>query len=910
MPLGTVTFLFTDIEGSTKTWQEEETSMRAAVARHDRVLHEVIADGGGVVFSTMGDGLAAAFRTASSAIGCAVEAQKRLGRETWRTIRPLRVRVALHTGEAELRNGDYFGTTVNRAARLVAVGHGGQIICSSATAELADAEVGLVDLGEHRLRDLDRPVHVFQIGDGVFPPLRSLNALPGNLPTQLTSFVGRHEELAGVGTALEGARLVTLTGTGGVGKTRLAVQAAAQLVSDFPDGVWLCELAAAADTESMLRVVAAALGYTAAPGADLQRGITTFVGSRRLLVILDNCEHLLDPAAALAQTILERCPKTAILATSLEPLGVHGERIIRLRSLPVPPERAGWDDLAGFDASQLFLDRAEATGAGLTLGPADGPTIAEICRRLDGIPLAIELAAARVIALAPGEIAAHLDERFRLLTGGRRAAVERHHTLRATIDWSYALLSGRDQTVFNHLGVFPASFDAPAAQAVAAAASIEPWDALDALTSLVAKSLLNADRSPGGPTRYQMLESLRHYARECLEATAGADGARRCHARYYAAAAIEMGAGLRRLVGALWHRRLDVDLENFRAALTWALESARDEDGELALVILGELDASTSGGQVSYFAGVDYDKAAERARGTASRYASLVMAGAAAHTYVRGDFRRGRELAHEGMQTVRVSPHAGAVIIVNLMFVHPKNLVGELAAGLRILDEVGADEWDYAQVHGGVAGLAAVLGNIELAQQEAAAALEMGRRLDNHYLLLQGSYGYGLATWQADPAAARTALEEHILIARATGYVWVLARVLVLLAQLYADGGDHPAALAALREGLENAHLNGDRPAFAVCLARGAVVLVAAGVPQMAATFWGSVADGVFAGLTVLPPHEIPAYNRILATLRSRLGEKGYAAAIARGAGMTYEQVSSFALAAVKNLGSTGATSS
>jgi class 3 adenylate cyclase len=265
LPVGTVTFLFTDIEGSTRLWQEDEASMRQAVARHDRLLGDVIGDHGGVVFSTMGDGLAAAFQTASAAVSCAVEAQRLLDRESWEAARPLRVRMGLHTGEAELRGGDYFGTTVNRAARLVAVGHGGQVICSSTTAEVADTDVGLVDLGEHRLRDLDRPMHVFQIGDGSFPPLRSLSAFPGNLPRQLTSFVGRQEELAAVAKALETSRLVTLTGTGGVGKTRLAVQAAANMVAGFPDGVWLCELAAAIDRESMQPPVASNLGMCSTP---------------------------------------------------------------------------------------------------------------------------------------------------------------------------------------------------------------------------------------------------------------------------------------------------------------------------------------------------------------------------------------------------------------------------------------------------------------------------------------------------------------------------------------------------------------------------------------------------------------------------------------------------------------------
>jgi predicted ATPase len=520
--------------------------------------------------------------------------------------------MGLHTGEAERRDGDYFGTAVNRTARLVAVGHGGQILCSSATAELADREMPLVDLGEHRLRDLDRPMHVFQVGEGSFPPLRSLSAFPGNVPMQLTSFVGRQEEVAAVAKALEASRLVTLAGTGGVGKSRLAVEAAAQLVTIFPEGVWRCELAAAIDRESMLQVIAAALGYVPGPGVDTARGIARFLGSRHLVVLLDNWQHLLDLAAALAGTLLERCLKLAILATSREGLEVPGERVIRLPCLPVPQPGTVLDDLAGIDAARLFLDRAEAAGGNLSFGVEDGAAIAEICRRLDGIPLPMELAAARVIALAPGEIAAHLDERFRILTGGRRAAVERHHTLRAAIDWSYSLLSERDQAVFNHLGVFPSSFDALAAQAFAAAGGIERWDALDALTSLVAKSMLNPDRSTATSTRYQMLESLRHYARDRLDLTGTAEGTRRRHARNSAAAVAEISPGLRGPDAILWRGRLDAELDNFRAAVTWALGSAVEEDGELAMEILGEPKAAVPGAMINLFAGVDYQQVVER----------------------------------------------------------------------------------------------------------------------------------------------------------------------------------------------------------------------------------------------------------------------------------------------------------
>jgi predicted ATPase/class 3 adenylate cyclase len=898
-PVGTVTFLFTDIEGSTRLWQEDEASMRQAVARHDRLLRAVVVDHGGVVFSTMGDGLAAAFQAASAAVSCAVEAQELINRESWGTARPLRVRTGLHTGEAELREGDYFGTAVNRGARLAAVGHGGQILCSSATAEVADIDTLLVDLGEHRLRDLDRPMHVFQCGEGSFPPLRSLGAFPGNLPIQLTSFVGRQEEVAAVGEALAGSRLVTLTGTGGVGKTRLALQAAAHVVTRFPDGVWLCELAAAADTESMRQVVAAALGYTPASGVALDRGIADFVGSRRWLMVLDNSEHLLDPVAGLVETILGRCPNAAVLATSREALGVGGEQIVRLRPFPVPHTDLSLDQLGDFDATRLFVDRVQAAGADLTPEAGDGPAIAEICRRLDGIPLAIELAAARVIALAPAEIAAHLDERFRLLTGGRRGAVERQHTLRATIDWSFALLSAAEQTVFNVLGVFPASFDTAAAQAVAAAGGVEPWEALDALTSLVAKSLLNADRGATG-TRYQMLESLRHYARERLDASGSADQARRCHARHYAAVVVEIISGLKGAEEAVWFRRFDAEEDNLRAAVVWGLDSAVEDDGELAMVILGESQSVSSPHRISLLGYAV--QALERARRSASPYAGHVIVGAAMNAFAGGDFSRGRRLAGEAMQRVRTSAHPNGIFQADFIFGDPRTLEERLRAAVEALAEVEAGPYEHAQVHASVASMAAIFGNLDLARREVEVAIEINQRLGNTATRAHCLYAFGLAFWQSDPEAVQAAHEEYLQIVHSRYYDFVLPRVLALQAQLLARSGKLPAAVQALREGLDSAHTNGDRPAMAVCIARGAIVMMALRECETAAVFVGAVTQGVLVHLGALPRHELADYKKFIVAVQSELGDDRYTAATARGAAMTYEQICAFALAAVDDM--------
>jgi hypothetical protein len=559
------------------------------------------------------------------------------------------------------------------------------------------------------------------------------------------------------------------------------------------------------------------------------------------------------------------------------------------------------DQLAGFDAARLFLDRAEATGADLAVGAADAAAIGEICRRLDGIPLAVELAAARVIALAPDEIAARLDERFRLLTGGRRAPVERHHTLRATIDWSYALLSERDQTVFNLLGVFPASFDAPAAQAVAAAGGVEPWDVIDALTSLVAKSMINADRGAAGPTRYQMLESLRHYAREHLDTAGLADEARRCHAHHYAAAAAEISSGLRGPDVRLWQQRVDVELENFRVAVTWALDSAVEQDGELAIVTLGELTAGQSTVSTNMFAGVT-EQAVKRARRSPSPFASLVMAGVALNAYYGADFPQARELSRIALQQVRTSPHPGVVLATRIAFTDPSSLATELTEALQILDEIGANSREYAQVHGIAALIAGLSGNITLAQQEATAAVAMSRRLGHPSLLGTALSGFAVASWQSDPSAAQAALQEAIQIGRTIGYNTFLPRSLALLAQLRARGGDRPAALEAVREGLEIAHTHDDVTAIAVCVARGAVIMAALGEQETAAVLFGAVTSSVLARRSGLSSNEIPDHNEFVANLLSQLGEDGYTAATDRGAAMTYEQAFAFALAAVEAL--------
>jgi predicted ATPase/class 3 adenylate cyclase len=582
-PSGTVTFLFTDIEGSTRLWQADEPAMRAALSRHDQLLRQAIADHDGMVFSSMGDGMAAAFSSASAAVVAALDAQRSLGTEVWPTSSPLRVRMGLHIGEVEFRDGNYFGTAVNRAARLMAIGHGGQVLVSSTLAEVAgDIGTGLVDLGEHRLRDLDLPMRVFQVGDARFPPLRSLDAVPGNLPLQLSSFIGREDELLLIGKALQENRLVTLVGVGGVGKTRLALQASADVLPGFPDGVWLVELAPVRDPERVADAFAGAFQVTPRPGSSLNQSIVAFLHDQRLLIVLDNCEHLLRPVAEMVAEIERACPGVRILATSREGLSLRGERMIMVPSLDLPTEGATVETVAASQAVRLFTERASSVKGDFVIDAANASDVAEVCRRLDGVPLAIELASARIQLLTPAELAGRIGQRFRLLTGGDRLAVGRHQTLRTTIDWSYDLCREDEQRLLARLSVFSGGASLEAVEAVCGFAPVGDEEVIDVLANLVARSLAVADQTPT-QTRYRLLETIRQYAQERLEESGEVDLLRCRHADHFirfAAFATPQVFGPGEIE---WGRRIAKEHDNFHAAMGFALQR-QDVDRVMGLI--------------------------------------------------------------------------------------------------------------------------------------------------------------------------------------------------------------------------------------------------------------------------------------------------------------------------------------
>lgn len=480
LPTGTVTFLFTDIEGSTTHWDLYPEAMRPALARHDAILNAALAANQGHAFKKIGDAFCAVFETVPDAFQAALDAQRALHTEPWEGLPPggLRIRMALHTGAADLRDNDYFGPPLNRVARLLSIGHGGQILLSQVTYELVrdqlPQDVTLKDMGQRRLRDLQRPEHVYlALHPGLpadFPELKSLEHLSNNLPQQVTSFIGREQEMAEVKGLLARTRLLTLTGAGGAGKTRLSLQVAADLLQGGGDGVWFVELAALADPNLVPQTVAQALGVREEPGRTILDTLVDYLKSRKLLLLLDNCEHVLNATAQLADTILRACPDVQILATSREGLNIPGETTYRIPSLSLPdPEQTPTpENLSQCEAVRLFVERAQAAQPSFRVNPHNAPAVAQICHRLDGIPLAIELAAARVRALPIEQIAAGLDDRFRLLTGGSRTALPRQQTLRALIDWSYDLLSPEERTLLRRLSVFAGGWTLEAAEAVCA----------------------------------------------------------------------------------------------------------------------------------------------------------------------------------------------------------------------------------------------------------------------------------------------------------------------------------------------------------------------------------------------------------------------------------------------------------
>ncbi len=917
-PSGTVTFLFTDVEGSTRLWEEHSEAMQGALARHDQILREAIEGNDGHVVKTTGDGFHAAFATAADAVLAAVSGQLALAREPWGAPGPLLVRIGVHTGPAQRRDGDYYGPAVNRAARLMSAAHGGQIVVSRATEELARDRVGpdatLLDLGEHRLRDVAQPERIFQVEHPglrpIFPALNSLDAVRGNLPTQLSSFVGRAPEQAAIIDLLDEARMVSITGVGGVGKTRLALQVALVMQPAVPDGAWFCELAAAPDEAALEQVVARAVEASPRPGLSLLRSIIEFLRGRRALIVFDNCEHLIDEAGRLAESILRECPGVRILVTSREGLGVAGERVWPLRSLSIPESGAAPDVTLQSAAVQLFVDRARAVRSGFVLDAGNTVAVADVCRRLDGIPLAIELAAARVVAMNPGEISALLDERFRLLTGGRRSGVERHQTLRAAVDWSYSLLSTTERTVFDRLGVFAGPFDLVAATNVVTGDGVENWDVVDAIGSLVAKSMLTSDDAIDGSTRYQLLETMRQYAHDRLDERGESEGRRRRHAEYYAGTAEDAGRGLRGPDELFWRSQVAADLDNIRAAVTWSLDSAAKADHELALRIVAAFAGEANTSASSFGVGLWAERALDAARATTKPELRADVVGAVAWSvFVRGDIDRARAFALEAL-TDGVSPNMWAPSNPYVLLGYLDVVLGRIDAGIERTAEgcaavaalTGDHLYDLVMVSVSHAGFLAFGSDPDRAKNEGEAVLRMARELANPSVLSNALTIRVVSTWIDDPDIAEPWLDEAIALARSGASGVMFGIMLAIRAHLRLDAADMVGARNALREAVAYLGSTGDLPQLVTVFEYAIPVLVSSGSPGPATVLAGFALDGPFSPLGNMPEEVVPRRDAALERARSELGEERFRIEREHGAGMSPEEAVAHVLKTIDEL--------
>ncbi len=933
LPSGTVTFLMTDIVGSSLLYEHDEVGARRAVERHNVLLTEGIEGRGGAVIRPRneGDSIFAVFPRAGDAVTAAVEIQQALAREPWPAGLEVRVRMALYTGEAELRDGDYFGAAVNRCARMRDAAHGGQVLICAATAELSRAALPagaeLRDLGDHRFRNIAQPLRVLQIiHPGLpseLPPIRSLAAFATNLPSQLTSFVGRRRELHEVKQRLEESRLVSLIGAGGAGKTRLALQAASQLLEAFGDGVWLVELAATGDPGLVPRAVAAALGLREGSDRDPTDLLIEHLQGRAPLLVLDNCEHLVQACAELSDALLRACPRLRILATSREPLGVAGEVALRVPSLALPeltgaqagghggpfPGPGGFPSAAAlreYESVQLFLDRALAVQPRFPVTDQAAQTVAQVCQRLDGIPLALELAAARVKVLTIEQIAVRLDDRFHLLTGGARTALPRQQTLRATIDWSYELLAEAERAVLRCLSVFVGGWTLEAAEAICPDEEIEAYEVLDLLALLVDKSLVLVAESSEDEARYRLLETVRQYARERLDAAGEAATLQGRHLGWLVDLAERAEPELRGPHLVTWMDRLEREHDNVRAALAWSLP--RPEHAEETLRLVGALYRFWQVRHLSegyawlrqaldVVAGLGPDQ-----QDVVRAHHARALTGAGVLVRDLGDNATARRLFEESLAMRRVLGDRWGIgqALNNLTHMLLTQREYEAADALaresvEIWRELG-DPWGLSRALSGLAQLSYVRGEVGPAAEMLTEALALARGLHDLQGLGWMLYQFGqLEAAAGQDADAEAHFQECEAVQREIGDQHGLARVLGDLGLLALRRGEHEPAGRLLRESAAIFRALGNPNDVGQALRRLAALDAASGQPARAALLLGAAATDEAAGATFVSAVQVdlPAVE---AWVRAALGEPELASHRAQGASMGRDRALALAL--------------
>ncbi len=953
-----LTFLFTDLEGSSRLWEEHPDAMREALVRHDRLLRSCIEGHGGRVFKTMGDAFFAAFPEARRAVEAAVAAQLELAAVRVSTPEgelPLKVRMALHTGPAEELHGGYFGATVNRAARLVPVGHGGQVLLSGAAyAAVGDRlppETAVNDMGPHRLKDLDGAERIFQLWhpelQGDFPPLRSLDnpLLKHNLRRQLTRFIGREKDLAAVRTLVDEVRLLTLTGPGGTGKTRLALQLAADLVGQSEDGVWFTELAALADPALVPAAVAAALGLREVTGNPILETLVEHLKGKRVLLVLDNCEHLLEACARFVDALLREASQLRVLATSREPLGTYGETVYRVPSLtlPDPVRDVEPHELNRYEAVRLFRERAVQVQPGFEITRGNGPALASVCVRLDGIPLALELAAARVRSLTLEEIDRGLDQRFQLLTGGARAALPRQQTLQSLIDWSYDLLNPVERILLDRASVFAGGWTLEAAEAVCAGERLEDWEVLDVLTSLADKSLVTVAAAEG-TTRYGLLETVRQYAAERLAEKGQAEAWRRRHLEYFTGLARAAESHLGGPEQKRWLEQLDPERANLRAALEWS--AAHNPDAGLEMIGLvwrfWDLRGHVAEGRNLVTALLAASDAEKR---TADRARALHTAGLFAFRH--GDFAAAQARYEESLEIAREVGDPSAVASALNQLGNVAWMQGDYPTAqarheesLQLRKELGDRRGVGASLNN-LGNLAQRLSDLAAARACLEECLEITREFGDQTGIAITLNNLGnTVRLQGDADGARRMHEECLRIRRELGDPVGIASSLNNLAMALHDLGELAAARALLQEGMGVKQELGDRQGIAQSLGNQAEIAYDLGDYSEARTLYLDALQifldlgdpwaiaGALEGLAGLagllerpdgldaariaaaaatlreeigapvPAHEVPRYERQLAQVRAALGdEAAFNLAWEEGSRLSAEEAGRLALA-------------
>ena len=891
-PKGTVTFLFTDIEGSTTLWDQYPEQMQSALARHDCIVRGAVIQHDGVVFKTIGDAFCAAFSSPAPAVSAAIAAQRALSAEPWPAPITIKVRMAIHSGVAELRDQDYFGPPLNRLARLLSIGHGGQVLVSEIAKDLCRDfprdDVTLKPLGEFRLKDLGRSESVFQLLHAdlalEFPPLRSTESFPTNLPAQLTSFVGRIREIEQITESLRKVRLLTLTGPGGCGKTRLSLQLGTDLTTQFGDGVWFVELAPVSDPLIVPQIVISALGmreYGEKPALQI---LSEHLRAKNLLLILDNCEHLLPACASLVDVLLRYCPRLKVLASSREALGLPGELTfpVPCLSLPAARQNVPLEQMGNYEAVQLFTERARLYLPSFEITQENAAALGSVCRRLDGIPLAIELAAARIRSLSLGEIDTRLDERFRLLTGGSRTLAPRQQTLRALIDWSYALLSPEEQSVLRRLSVFASGCSLKAAENVCATEAIKSCDVLDLVTSLVDKSLVVAERL-GSSARYRLLETIREYGTHQLVESGHAESVRDRHLEFYLSLAREAQPNLKGPNQISWFSQLECEHDNYRTALDWCFSEGRapQKGAELATALGWFWFVSGNWSEGTTW--LNRSLEALPSREAHLRAKALIMT---AWIEIGRDRNRARSLAEESLC---LGKECGDDLIcadaLNFQSILTRERGDYEGARREAAEALGL--YEAAAVQVGVAHALNNLGRIANYQEhfdEAESfylrALDLLREVggQREITLTVSNMGY-LYHSRQDDALAITYLSEGLQLAEQLGDQWLLCWACADLGIAMVAVSRFESARTVLAKGLGIGMELGEHQVISACLDGLAAIYSEQGDPRSAAQIAGAAAAVREQAHVDLAQSDRPRYQGHVKRLRDELGDATFTVA-------------------------------